>query len=64
MSLTSPAPVRVHAGQHPVHPVGVVASLPAVFLQLADVRQGVQGAAEIGLPCLRVRLVFARTESP
>ncbi len=59
--LTSPASVCLCAGQHPVHSVRVAASLPAVLLQLTDVRQRIQGTAEIRLPCLGIRLVFAWT---
>lgn len=51
----------VRAGHHLVDSVGVVASLPAVLLELADVRQRIQGTAEIGLPCLGIWLVFSWT---
>lgn len=62
--LTSPAPVCLHVRQHLVDPVGIAASLPAVLPQLTDIRQRVQGTAEISLPCLWVWLVFARTVPP
>ena len=57
--LTPPASVSWCFGQHPVHSVGIAASLSAVLPQLTDVRQGVQGTAEICLPCLGVRCIFA-----
>lgn len=47
------------AGQHPVDPVGVAASLPAVFPQLTDVGQRIQSTAEICLPRLWIWFVFA-----
>ena len=59
--LTSPASVCLCAGQHPVDSVGIAASLPAVLPQLTDVRQGIQGTAEICLPGLGIWLVFAWT---
>lgn len=59
--VTSPAPLRLRAGHHLVHPEGVVAPLPAVLMQLADVRQGIQGATKIRLPRLGVRFVFSWT---
>lgn len=63
-SLTSPASVCLCTGHHPVDSVGVAASLPAVLLQLTDVRQGIQGTAEVRLPCLGIWLVFAGTVPP
>lgn len=61
---TSSASVCLCAGQHPVDPVGVGASLPAVFPQLADVGQRIQGTAEVCLPRLWVWFVFAWTIAP
>lgn len=59
--VTSPAPLRLRAGYHLVHPEGVVSPLPAVLRQLADVREGIQSAAKIRLPRLRVWFVFSWT---
>lgn len=61
---TFPASVCLCAGQHPVDSVGVAASLPAVFSQLTDVGQGIQGTAEICLPRLWVWFIFAWTVPP
>ncbi len=61
--LASPPSVCLRAGHHPVHSVGIAASLSAVLLKLTDVRQRVQGTAEVCLPCLRIWLVFAWTIS-
>lgn len=59
--LTSPAPLRLRAGHHLVHPESVVAPFPAVLVQLADVGQGIQSATKICLPRFGVRFVFSWT---
>lgn len=59
--LTSSTSAFLGAGQHPVDPVGVAAPLSAVLPQLTDVRQRVQRAVEVRLPCFGIWLVFAGT---
>lgn len=61
--FTSRASVRLGAGQHLVDSVGVAAPLLAVLPQLTNVREGIDGAAEIGLPRLGIWLVLAWTVS-
>lgn len=55
--------MRLGAGQHLVDSVGVAAPLLAVLPQLTNVREGIDGAAEIGLPRLGIWLVLAWTVS-
>lgn len=61
---TSPSLQRFAVRQENVNSEGVVSFLDAFVWKLFDVRQRVESAAEVRLPCLGIGFVCARLVSP